>query len=213
MISDVMLECLVINSLATQIDRQTKTITLGHNVNFIMVNVKKIKLELPNKLPAIQFPFSHSQFLAYCKSNKLIELITTQMPSLSLNSRECILAPLLVTRGKMIIGCLVWFLDDRKQNKKDDFLDSQNYLSSITIGKCNPKIKLDKIKLDKIKEQNIEVFNPLLGILALETNLKKITAEMQKYIMNSHAYLPNFQVIRKAKPLAITNSFQNRLNP
>ena len=45
----VYLEYLIINPITQNIDYSTKTITLRHNIEYLLINIKKIKLEKTNK--------------------------------------------------------------------------------------------------------------------------------------------------------------------
>lgn len=223
---EVALECLIINPIASQLDTVNQTITIGKNIEFIMINIKKVALEQHIQLQPIQFPIGHGEFKKYCQN--LATLLKTSNPwlSLLLYMRDYYLVPLLITGKTFTIGIIIWCPSDKiieKCSSISTIVESYNYLSNVisnTKSKSYVKCKVknatkDATKANKAhKDINNDIFDIMLGIIAYDSRAisSLLPVKIRHYIMNCHAYLPRFKVIRRQEAVPIIKSFQNHLD-
>jgi len=182
---------------------------IGNSIEFIMINIKKIKLELEDnilKQHKLQFPFTYNDFITFARklASSLNKVASISWIKNLEYMKDYILAPLMVSSKEVIIGIII--LDElilKPILNPTDILESNNYLSQIS------QIKSANVKHTKdIKEiLNGELKSDLLiGILAMDGN--KLSAKMKLYIMNCRGYIPPVLISRLPKTITATNCFR-----
>ena len=206
---NVVLECYSITPILERKDRfiwlgqqNTPLLEIGNSIEFIMINIKKLKLSLDDNILKqdelqLQFPFTYDDFITFAKrlASNLIK-ISTWLNRLQY-MKDYIIAPLMISSKEVLIGIII--LDElilKPVLKPFDILESNNYLSQI--------------KSKKTKHTDIEwKCDMLYGIIEMSGN--KLSTRMKLYIMNCRGYIPAVLIRRMAKTSTAINFFRNPL--
>ena len=214
---NIILECYSINPILEQARKfkwlvkdipntqNSPTLKIGNSIEFIMINIKKIKLSLEDKIleqHKLQFPFTQADFNIFAR-----ELASTLANQNSVSwiknleyMKDYILAPLIISSKEVIIGIII--LDEvilKQILNPTDILESTNYLSQINNKNATNAKNATKAK-DNTLEWKCDMLN---GILAMGGN--KISARMKLYIMNCRGYIPPVLITRLPKQIATKN--------
>lgn len=205
---ETILEYYVINPITNiPIDYKSKSITVNHNIDYIMVTIKKVKpstlglLEQINltKPPSRDTQYNSNDLLSYIEKirKQLDKQVKKQLLELEYDINYYIV-PLAIYTNKLILGIIVFSPVSIASN---NILGCWNLLSSISSissdCNCNYSSKTG--------------FDILAGILnfsnTASNNKNQIPKELKRYFINAHNYLPKFKVIRKEKTIT-KNIFQ-----
>lgn len=200
---NVILECYSINPVLDStrnfkwLGNQLPFLEIGNDIQFLIINIKKIKLHLEESIDAylkqnkLHFPFTYEDFIIF--ANEIASSFSKVSNWLKKMQymKDYILAPLLVSSNEIRIGIII--LDNIMFDAKD-ILDSNNYLSHINMKK-NPIANSDvKWKCD------------ILGnLLAMRVN--NLTRQMKLYIMNSRGYIPPVIIHRMPRKIKAINLY------
>ena len=197
---NVVLECYSINPILDRKDKfiwlgqqKPPIIEIGNAIEFIMINIKKIKLSLDNNILRpleLQFPFTYNDFITFAsKLASNLTKISTWLNKLQY-MKDYIIAPLMISSKEVLIGIII--LDElilKPVLKPSDILESNNYLSQI---------KSKKKHIITNTNNGVEwKCDMLSGIL--EMNWNKLSAQMKLYIMNCRSYIPPVLIHRMSK--------------
>jgi len=193
---ETILEYYIINPLTKiPIDYKSKSITINHNIEYIMVTIKKVvpmTLGLPEVTllkPDARIAFSNDkELLTY------LERIKKQLDEKHLDENINIIRkehlleygsnyfiiPLAIYKNKVVLGVIIL---SPIAVISDNVIASWNLLSNIASNNSS----------------FLEEFDILAGILAFTENLNHIPKELKRYFINAHNYLPKLRVIRIKK--------------
>jgi hypothetical protein len=217
----VHLEYLIIKPVANNIDFNKHIIIVNHNIDYLLITIEKIQLQmdLPLDLPNIYFKkgISFKQFLEYVyKIKQNIKILDN-----FIDNQDYLFVPLYITNKKLEIGLLLFnnHILQHLKTKSIPYNITQTFnLLSIINHKNNTSADMNDDLGDDLGDDLdftiYERYNIIYGILEYinkKDNHLKISNELKKWLINIHNYLPKFKVFRKKKK--IINSFQNRLNP
>lgn len=196
----VLLECFAINPILADVNGfnwlDTHAIMkIGHDIDYIMINMKKIKLEDMSLewQEELKYPFTYDEFLAAAKTFASVAVLKSQSWLSKLKYlKDYILAPLLVSSREIVIGILIF---NTHIVASTTILECYNCLSDLNASSGNSIT--DKCKCDLIK-----------GILAMDGN--KISPQMKNYIMNCRGYIPKVKIHRQEKKITARNFFKKQ---
>jgi len=181
------------------------TLKVGNSIEFIMINIKKIKLALEDniiKQHELQFPFTYDDFIIFARelASSLTKYSASWLKNLEY-MRDYILAPLMISSKEVIIGIII--LNEvilKPILNSQDILESNNYLSQINSTNANLKNSKDIKKNNNSMEWKCDMLN---GILAMDRN--KIPARMKLYLINCRGYIPPLLIRRMPKTITAMN--------
>jgi hypothetical protein len=178
-------------------DKKLSVIKIGNGIEYIIINLKKIKLLLEDDtsnytLHQLNFPFTYNDFITY--AGNLVSSLSEKISWLKKLQymKDYILAPLQVSSKNIIIGIII--LDDtilKPLLKPADILESNNYLARINLNKSGTN------------EMEWEI-NMLDSILAKVEN--KISPQMKLYLINCRSYIP-LVIIQKMPKIGNPTNF------
>ena len=192
----VVLECFSINPILEEQESKHFTwlgtqnppiLELRHNIEYIIMNIRKIKLPLDATLEKhqLQFPFTQDEFNTF--ASKLAG---------DLHMEDYILAPLLVSSKEIKIGIIIL----KACIRNGDILESYNYLSRIrTSSPTRDVSKVVECKCDLMR-----------GILAMDGK-NRLSEKMKLYIMNCRGYIPQVIIRQLPNRIKAMNFFKKQV--
>lgn len=176
----------------------TPKLVIRHNIEFLIINMKKIKLEDcieydELKHYQLHFPFTHNNFITFVESI-ILKLIKKNSWLYNLQyKKDYILAPLLVSFKEVFIGIII--LSNSFMFKSYNILESNTYLSKI---QSNQTLNNNFNNYINNKECKCDI---LSGLLEMTNN--KLSERIKCYIMNCRGYIPSIQIHRIPKQINI----------
>jgi hypothetical protein len=177
---------------------------IGYSIEFIMINIKKIKLSLEDDFKyELQFPFTYNDFITFARrlaSN--LTKATTWIKNLQY-MKDYILAPLMISSREIRIGIIIL---DNIELEHSDILESNNYLSLIKSKKDVNTNTNTNTNTNNGVECKCDM---LTGILEMGRN--KLSTQMKLYIMNCRGYIPPVLIRRMPKQIKAKSFFRKPL--
>jgi hypothetical protein len=186
---ETILEYYIINPI-TNIDYKTHSITIKHDVDYLMININRISPE-PELVESKSIPritniknIAHQKYLQnYIEKFKKI----LKLPSSLKYGINYFIVPLAILPSKIILG-IILFASLQDSIMKYSVLQSWDILTPIS------------------NDKNSKGFDILAGVL---NGIMNSMSTLQKYyFINCHNYLPKFKIIKMEQKIKAQDSFR-----
>ena len=196
---ELYLDYFLINPIA-RIDYEKLTISIGNNIHYIMICIKKIQLMNNSileqeliKIDNIYKLANYESMLEYIE--KVKNILAQYLPKTLKYKTDYYIAPLMITSNKFVLG--IFFIMNKlalENTIKFKVIETWNFLSSIHSINITKK------------------YDILGGILNYNSSItySSIPIPLVYYFRNAHNYLPKYNILRMEKKITAISSWKAR---